>query len=95
VEQYRLEDGTLLDHFQSARYDEHAQTISEEHLLRERDGEGNTFHEARLSMVRAWATRREMEALVRGAGFEVAELLGGFEGQPFKAESTEMVWELR
>lgn len=95
VEQYSVDEDTVVDHFHAARYDEHAQTITEEHLLRERIRAGEVLHEDRIGLVRAWTTPREMEALVRGCGFVVEGVWGGFDGRPFGPESTEMIWCLR
>ncbi len=95
VEQYTVDEDTLVDHFHAAHYDEHRQLIREDHLLRERDRSGRVNHEARLTLTRAWATPREMEALARGCGFEVERVFGDFDGSPFGAESTEMIWFLR
>jgi hypothetical protein len=39
--------------------------------------------------------RFEMQHLLELCGFEVEALYGGFEGEPFTDESTEMVWVAR
>lgn len=95
VDCYDAGEGYRVEHFHGACYDEFNQLIEEEHLLRERDSDDTVVHEERLRMVRTWATPREMRRLVTLCGFEIEYLFGGFGGEPFVPESTEMVWVLK
>jgi SAM-dependent methyltransferase len=78
-----------------SRYDEYAQLLIEEHELFVVDCRGAVVDTARLELVRAWTTVREMENLVRLSGFEIEALFGDFDCTPFTRHSTEMIWILR
>jgi SAM-dependent methyltransferase len=81
-----------LVHYCSSHFDEHCQRITEEHLLHEVDERGTVLSTSTLPLVRAWATPREMEHLLRAAGFEVEALFGDFDCHPLSSTSTEMIW---
>lgn len=88
------EDITLV-HYVSVRRDDFRQLLCERHWVREQDSNGNTLHEEELSMTRAWVTPREMEHLIARTGFEIMTVLGDFNGVPWSANHTEMIWHLR
>lgn len=88
-------EGTRLTHYHSAEYDEHLQIIQERHRIEEYDASGRLVGSEILPLRRAWLTPREMEHLVRRCGFEIEGLFGDFRGEPFNAQSTEMIWILR
>lgn len=86
---------TRLLHHHTAHYDEYLQRITESHRIREVDHHGRLLHEETLSLTRAWLTPREMEHLLHRCGFCAEAVLGGFDGIPLNAGSTEMIWRLR
>ncbi|MCP4645573.1 MAG: class I SAM-dependent methyltransferase, partial [bacterium] len=55
---------SMLDHC-AAEYNEFAQSLVEEHLLQEIDGDGNVLGTETLHLTRTWLTYREMDNLVR------------------------------
>lgn len=96
VAQYAISGpGVTLCHFHSVTYDEHRQTINEQHRFEHLNSRGKTVHEALLSLCRAWYTPREMEHLVHRCGFTISEQWGDFAGRPFTESSTEMIWVLK
>lgn len=54
------------------------------------DPEGAVIEEA--TCYEKLLPKREMELLLRRAGFDDYEVYGGFDGQPLTAESSHMVW---
>ena len=93
--EYDAGDGIRLMHFHSVEYDEHAQRILERHHIEEHDPEGRVVDSTDLTLERAWLTPREMEHLANRCGFAPVDVLGSFDGAPFSASSTEMIWVLR
>jgi len=82
-------------HYCAVSCDEFHQRIIETHVIQEVDARGNVLDEVRLPLVRVWTTPREMDNLVRLCGFNVVDVLGGFDGFPFTPASTEMIWVLK
>ena len=82
----------MLIHYCSSTYDEFHQILKESHLIHEVGADGEIVAAHNLPLVRAWTTPREMEHLLRAAGFEVKALFGDFDCAPFTEDSTEMIW---
>lgn len=83
-----------LVHQCASRYDEFGQRLSEEHYLYEIEADGTVASLTTLPLERRWTYPSEMAQLVRGAGFETAALMGGFDAEPFGPSSSEMIWAL-
>ncbi len=95
IGEYAMPSGTTLIHHHTASCDEFGQLLIEKHRLQERDLKGNVINKATLPLVRAWATYREIDNLVRACGFEVLACHGDFNNGPLTCDSSEMVWLLR
>jgi SAM-dependent methyltransferase len=85
-----LPDGRL-DRFSVSRYDAASQLLAM-HLFYELYGASGELREKRvhdLTIRVTWPD--ELDLMLRLAGFEVEAVYGGFEGEPFKAESDHLI----
>lgn len=79
----------------SMRYDKAHQTVDKV-LTDDRLGEGGVVVSRIHRKIRyRYVFRYEMEHLLALTGFEVESLYGGFKGEPFADDSSEMVWVAR
>jgi len=81
-------------HF-TAYHEEAGQLLVERHRVREMAADGVVAAECFFDMRRACVGPREMEHLLYRCGFEVEALCGDFDGAPFSASSSEMIWVAR
>ena len=86
--------GATLTHYADAWRDDFRQLFHETHRAVERAPNGRVRMDERMTLTRTWITPREMEHLAARAGFRVKALCGSFDGEPFGATSTEMIWRL-
>lgn len=68
--------------------------LEEEHRVTEVDLRGKLLRSTVLTMRRACITAPHLRRLLPRCGLKVAGLLGGFSGEPFQADSHEMIWIL-
>jgi SAM-dependent methyltransferase len=86
--------GATLTHYANAWRDDHAQLLHETHRVVEKSPSGRVRADERMTLTRTWITPREMGHLAARSGFRVKAVHGSFDGEPFGAESTEMIWRL-
>jgi SAM-dependent methyltransferase len=86
-----LPDGGRLDRFSLSRYDAASQLMDMRLFYDLYDASGGLESRRAHDLTIRITGRAELELMLRLAGFETEALYGGFEGEPFTAESDHLV----
>ena len=90
-----LEGGTALKHWAARRFDRANQELTEDRVEERLSESGAVISRVYRNMRLRYVFRFEMEHLFALSGFEIEALYGGFQGEAFIDESSEMVWVAR
>lgn len=86
-----LPDGGHLDRFSLSRYDAAAQQMDMRLFYEIYDPEGNLNTRRAHDLTIRITARDELDLMLRLAGFETEAVYGGFEAEPFTAESDHLI----
>ncbi len=86
-----LPDGGRLDRFSLSRYDPATQLMEMRLFYELFDAAGETGSRRAHDLAIRLVGRAELELMLRLAGFEIEAVYGGFDGEPFTAESDHLI----
>jgi hypothetical protein len=81
----------MLERFSVSRFDAATQLLSMRLFYELYDREGRLENKRMHELIIRVVGRGELELMLQLAGFEVEAVYGGFEGEPFTAESNHLV----
>jgi SAM-dependent methyltransferase len=89
------ESGRSVKVWESRRYDVHEQRIYQQFRYEEVDGDGTVLSTRYRGYTLCYIWPREMQHLLVRCGFDIVDLYGGFDHEPFHERSSEQIWVAR